>query len=72
MDIGTVVKALRNGGCVRRLPWRTYDAKIQMLDGPSGTIFWVQRAKDDPTDEMVAVWIPTINDILADDWELTL
>lgn len=64
MDIGTVVRALRNGGRLRRPGW-PQGAYIETessvsLQYPSDVIYMM------PGD---GVWQPLAEDVLAEDWE---
>lgn len=63
MDIGTVVKALRNGGRARRPGWSPNEfLELQRLLGTEYIFFMPGRY----------VWRPELADVLASDWEYTL
>ena len=74
MDIGSAVKALRNGGLIRRRIW-SEGIRLKMLNGADGYIYILEPYRDPiegEDDELVGFWTPAVEDILADDWELTL
>ena len=64
MDIGNVIKALRNGGFVRRSSWAE-DIKLLLPPG-KGLIMILHPQLGQAT------WSPSVDDILADDWGLAL
>ena len=64
MDIGTVVRALRNGGRLRRRAWAAgyyieSESSVSM-QYPSDVIYMM------PGD---GIWRPLAEDVLAEDWE---
>ena len=70
MTFGQALSELKRGKHIRRMAWKSWGAKIYLIDPNFGDcvndLFIGIQTKGD----RVNPWVPTCDNILAEDWEI--